>query len=134
MKWIAILATIALVIACFNTWVVVPSTFEYISITGLSAEKMKLGKPAYFHFFMAAVYLIFHFTPTIWAKRWNLLFAALNLGWAIRNFFLVSACAAGECPQKKWGLYVLLISSVIMMLAALFPKIELKKEQPTQAT
>lgn len=128
MKWIAVLATIALVVACFSTWVIIPSTFEAIPITGVSAERMNLGKPAYFHFFMAAIYLVFHFTPTVWAKRWNLLVAALNLGWAIRNFFLVSACAAGECPQKKWGLYVLLASAVIMMLASLFPKIEIKTD------
>jgi len=126
MKWIGILATAALIIACFYPWVFIES--ENITITGMSAAILKLGKPAYFHFLMAGLYLFFHFTTRIWAKRWNLLVAALNLAWSIRNFFLVSACAAGECPQKKWGLYVLLISSVFMMMAALFPKITLKDE------
>jgi len=126
MKWIGVLSTAGLIIACFYPWVFIES--ENISITGMSAAILKLGKPAYFHFLMAGFYLFFHFTARIWAKRWNLLVAALNLAWAIRNFFLVSACAAGECPQKKWGLYLLLISSVFMMLAALFPKITLKDE------
>jgi hypothetical protein len=130
MKWIGIIATIVLIIACFYPWVYIES--ENINITGLSAAIMKLGKPAYFHFLMAAFYLSFHFTPRIWAKRWNLLVAALNLSWSVRNFFLVSACAAGECPQKKWALYVVLIASVVMMLAALFPKIKLKEDDPTQ--
>jgi hypothetical protein len=125
MKWIGIFATIALVIACFYPWVFIES--ENVSVTGLSAAIMKLGKPAYFHFLLAAFYIFFHFTPRIWAKRCNLLVAALNLAWAVRNFFLVTACAAGECPQKKWALYVVLVSSLFMMLAALFPKIKLQE-------
>ena len=131
MKWIAVLATGTLIISCFYPWVFIES--ENVTITGVSAAILKLGKPAYFHFFMAGVYLIFHFTPRIWAKRWNLLAAALNLAWAVRNFFLVSACAAGECPQKKWGLYMLLISSILMMLAALFPKISIENKTPDNA-
>jgi len=132
MKWIAIIATIILIACCFYPWVFIES--ENVTVTGVSAGILKLGKPAYFHFFLAAIYLAFHFTQTVWAKRWNLLVAALNLAWAVRNFFLVSACAAGECPQKKWALYGLLIAAFLMMLAALFPKIALKNDQPGQAS
>jgi hypothetical protein len=126
MKWIGFLATAVLVIACFNPWIFIES--KNIEVSGISAENIRLGKPAYFHFLMAAIYLLFNFTPRVWAKRWNLVVASLNLAWAIRNFLLVSGCSAGECPEKKWALYAVLASSILMLVAALFPKISLAKE------
>jgi hypothetical protein len=125
MKWIGLLATIALIVACFFPWVFIES--KNITVTGIDATGTSFGKPGYFHFVLAAFYLFFHFTPRIWAKRMNLLIAALNIGWAARNYFIISACAGGECPEKKTALYVVLISSVIMLLAALFPKIKLQE-------
>jgi hypothetical protein len=126
MKWIGFLATAALVIACFYPWVFIESK-NYV-VSGVAAENIRLGKPAYFHFLMAAIYLVLNFIPRVWAKRWNLLIAALNLAWAIRNYLLISGCSAGECPEKKWALYTVLVSSLLMLIAALFPKITLAKE------
>ncbi len=127
MKWIGILATIALVTACFFPWVFIES--KNITVTGIDSTGTSFGKPGYFHFVLAAFYLVFHFTPRIWAKRMNLLIAALNIGWAARNYFLISSCAGGDCPEKKAALYIVLISSFIMLIAALFPKIKLLEEK-----
>ena len=126
MKWIGLLAAIALIIACFYPWVFIES--KNITVIGIDAAGTSFGKPGYFHFVLAAFYLVFHFTPRVWAKRMNLLVAALNMGWAVRNYFLISACSGGECPEKKAALYILLISSIIMMIAALFPKIKLQEK------
>jgi hypothetical protein len=126
MKWIGFLATAALVIACFFPWVFIESR-NYV-VTGVAAENIRLGKPAYFHFLLAAVYVVLNFIPKVWAKRCNLLVAALNLAWSIRNFLLISGCSAGECPEKKWALYTILVCSIVMLIAALFPKINLAKE------
>jgi hypothetical protein len=122
MKWIGLLATLALVTACFFPWVFIES--KNITVTGIEAAGTSFGKPGYFHFVMAASYLVFNFTPRIWAKRMNLLVAALNIAWAARNYFIISACIAGECPEKKPGLYVVLISSLLMLIAALLPKMK----------
>jgi len=127
MKWVGLLATIALIAACFFPWVFIES--KNITVTGIQSAGTSFGKPAYFHFVMAAFYLVFNFTPRIWAKRVNLLIVALNIGWTARNYFLISACAGGECPEKKVGLYIVVISSVAMMVVALFPKIELQKTE-----
>jgi len=127
MKWVGFLATIALIAACFFPWVFIES--KNITVTGIQSAGTSFGKPAYFHFVMAAFYLVFNFTPRIWAKRVNLLIVALNIGWTARNYFLISACAGGECPEKKVGLYIVVISSVAMMVVALFPKIELQKTE-----
>jgi hypothetical protein len=122
MKWIGSLAALALIIACFFPWVFIES--KNITVTGIGSMGTNFGKPGYFHFFLAAMYLLFTFIPRVWAKRWNLLIIALNISWAARNYFLISACAGGECPEKKTALYVVLVSSLVMLVAALFPKME----------
>ena len=123
MKWVGLMAAIGLVTACFFPWVFIES--KNILVTGIDATGTSFGKPGYFHFVLAAFYLVFHFTPRIWAKRTNLLIAALNIGWAVRNYFLISACAGGECPEKKAGLYVLLISALVMLIAAFLPNMKI---------
>jgi hypothetical protein len=127
MKWIGLFATIALIVACFFPWVVIESINA--TVTGIDSAGTDFGKPGYFHFFLAAFYLAFNFIPRIWAKRMNLLVTALNIGWAVRNYFLISACAGGECPEKKPGLYIILFSSLLMMITALFPKLEMPEKE-----
>jgi hypothetical protein len=123
MKWIGSLAALALIIACFFPWVFIES--KNITVTGIESAGTNFGKPGYFHFFLAAMYLLFTFIPRVWAKRWNLLIVALNIGWAARNYFIISACSGGECPEKKAALYIVLISSLAILVAALFPKMQL---------
>ena len=123
MKWIGLLAALALIIACFFPWVFIES--KNITVTGTHSDGTSFGKPGYFHLVLATLYLVFHFTSHIWAKRINLLVAALNIGWAVRNYFVISACSGGECPEKEVALYVVLISSLAMLIAALLPKIKL---------
>jgi hypothetical protein len=123
MKWIGLLAVLALIIACPMPWVFIES--KNITVTGIESSGTSFGKPGYFHFVLAAFYLALHFTSRIWAKRLNLLVSVLNIGWAVRNYFLISACAGGECPEKKFGLFVILGSSCLMLLAALLPQMKL---------
>jgi len=127
MKWIGLLSALALIVACFSPWVFIES--KNILVTGIESTGTTFGKPGYFHFALAAFYLAFTFIPRIWAKRINLLVAALNIAWAARNYFLISACAGGECPEKKAALYIVLISSVVMLIAALLPKVQLQKAE-----
>ena len=126
MKWIGLLAAIALIAACFFPWVFIES--KNITVTGIESTGTSFGKPAYFHFVMAGAFVLFDFIPKIWAKRWNLLIVALNIAWAARNYFLISACAGGECPEKKAGLYVVLVSSLVMLIAALLPQVKLAEK------
>ena len=125
MKWVGLLAALALVIACFFPWVFIES--KNITVTGIESTGTSFGKPGFFHLVMVVFYIAFNFTPRIWAKRMNLLVVALNIGWAARNYFLISACAGGECPEKRVALYVVLVSSILMLIAALLPKMEVQK-------
>ncbi len=130
-KWISLAAAVTMIIACFMQWIVVES--KGIVVTGVHAEATEFGKPGYMHLLLTGIYLIFLFTPRIWAKRWNLAVVALNLGWALRNYFLITVCRGGECPTKQAGMYLVMISAVIMLVGALFPDIKLEDEPAFRA-
>jgi hypothetical protein len=38
---------------------------------------------------------------------------------------MLSACLAGECPEKQIALYVLVAASAIMMVMSFLPKIKI---------
>ena len=123
MKWVGFLAAVLLIISCFTPWVFIAS--QKITVSGIDATGINLGKPAYLHFIFLFFFLLFYFTPRIWAKRMNLLVTAFNTAWAIRNFVVLGACQGGECPEKQIGLYLVLLSSLLLLLSSFFPDIKL---------
>jgi len=127
MKWIGLAAAILLIVSCFTPWVVIES--RNITVSGIDATGTNFGKPGYFHLLLTFFFLLCHFIPKIWAKRTNLLITALNLGWAIRNYFIITACLGGVCPEKKSGIYLMLLASILMLISALFPDMKLKEEK-----
>ncbi len=127
MKWIGFAAGVLLIASCFTPWVFIGS--RNLTISGIDATGTNFGKPGYFHFLCAFFFLLFNFIPKIWAKRSNLLVAALNIAWAIRNFFVIAACQGGECPEKKTGLYLVVAASLIMLIATFFPSIRMSVDQ-----
>ena len=127
MKWIGLMAVMLLVVSCFTPWVFIES--KSIIVSGIDSTGTNFGKPGYFHFLFSFFFILFHFIKKIWAKKWNLLVVALNISWAIRNFIIITICRAGDCPEKKAGMYMVLLASAIMFLSALFPDIEIKEEK-----
>lgn len=125
-KWIGFAAAITLIVSCFITWAALPA--RNISISGVDATGTSFGKPGYFHLVLSGLFIIFHFIPRIWAKRTNLAVTAINLAWAARNYFLITACRAGECPEKHTGIYLVVICSVVLLIAALFPDMKLPQD------
>lgn len=125
LKYFSILSAILLVIGCFLPWVTIES--RGLRITGMDTRGTDFGKPGIFHIAMAAIFLLFVFTPRIWAKRFNLLIVALNLAWAIRNFIMIPACSGGDCPSRDPGIWIALVGSIVLLLGALFPDVNLDK-------
>ncbi len=127
MKWIGLAAATLLIISCFTPWVFIES--RNITVSGVESNGTNFGKPGYIHLVLTVLFLFCSFVPRVWAKRLNLLVTGLNVGWAIRNYFLISACMGGECPIRKTGLYVVMLASLILLIAALFPDIKLPQEK-----
>ena len=127
MKWIGVLAGVLLVVSCCIPWVIIES--QKIVVSGIDAAGTNYGKPAYLHFILTAFFLAFTFIQKIWAKRVNLLVTAINLAWAARNYFVLTTCAAGECPVSQIGLWLMMIASLLMLISSFFPDIELPREK-----
>lgn len=115
----SLLPGLILAIACWMPWVVISS--PSLVLSGMNTEGTSFGKPGLFHLIFLGFYLLFVSIPKDWAKRFNLLIAALNLSWVIRNFFLMALCRGGECPTRQLGFYLVAIASIGMLLASLFP-------------
>ncbi len=117
---------LCILLICFSfiPWVYIPSIDKNIS--GMYTEGTNFGKPAIINIFFTVISLILFLIPKVWAKRLNLFIAALNLAWTIRNFFVVSSCFAGECPEKKIGLYAVILFGIGILAMATLPKLPAK--------
>ena len=119
-KWPGIFAALLLAVACWTPWVYIAS--KGITITGVAAEGTLYGKPGVLHIILVCFFILFSLVSRLWAKRFNLLVTGLNTAWMLRNFLVLSLCRAGECPEKKWGIYLVLVSSLLMLIASFFPE------------
>ncbi|ANI90607.1 hypothetical protein A9P82_04125 [Arachidicoccus ginsenosidimutans] len=108
------------------SWAYVPS--QNLLLSGMDTTGTTFGKPGYGHIFFAVLSIVFFAIPKLWSKRANIFVAAMNLAWAVRNFILMSTCMAGDCPERRAGIYLVLASSVLLMIMTFLPKIELKEE------
>lgn len=108
-------------------WTVIES--KNIVVTGFASEGTSYGKPGYMNVILSMVSLLLFAIPKIWAKRTNVFVAAINLAWAFRNYLVLSGCMLGECPEKKPGLYLLLLAAAVIQVMALLPKINVETGQ-----
>ena len=125
---IGLIAALALIFICFIPWVYIPSLQVYLSgINGKASLELNFGSQVKSHGFLVLLMGVCFLVPKVWAKRLNVFLGAINLSWAFKNFIIFSMCRAGDCPEKQIGLYLLIVFSVILLVASLFPKLALKK-------
>ena len=135
-KWTGIAAAVLLIIACFMTWVTISlppyhgEVRSEVVVSGVDASGTNFGKPAYFHFVTTFFFLLFTLRQRVWAKRANLLVTAVNMAWAVRNYFIITMCRGGDCPEKHVAIYLIIIASTLMLISALFPDFKQAREAP----
>lgn len=130
MRWVGILAAIILVIACFFPWVTIES--KNILVSGVEADGTNYGKPGYFHLFIIAFYLPFMLINKVWGRRVSVVLCALNLGWAIRNFFILTSCQGGECPVKHNAIYVVVVAAILMLVGCVLSGLDKRVVKDTE--
>ena len=127
-QWIGIAAALLLIISGFMNWTWYPDIHKYF--TGFFSENNIYGKPGKIFIYFTSVAIILFAVPKIWAKRWNLLVCTLIVAYAFKTFILYSACYRGVCPVRQEGIWIMLISAVVIMLCALLPDLKLKEKSP----
>jgi len=126
---IGIVAVLLLVAVCYIPWVYINASPVNITVTGLHAEGTNFGKPGLMSIVLGGVCVIFFLMSKIWAKRTNVFLAAIVFAWSIKNYLVITACYAGDCPEKRAGIYLQVLFSFLIMLMALLPKIQLPEEK-----
>jgi len=124
---IGFIAVILAILVCFMPLVYIES--KSLTITGFKAEGTRFGRPGMFIVYMGSIAALLFLIPKIWAKRVNVFLTAMVFAWAVRNYLLLTTCAAGECPEKQVGLFLLLAFTAITMIMSFLPKIDLSKQQ-----
>jgi hypothetical protein len=120
---LGIVACITLIISCFLPWVHYADINQ--TFNGFYSYKNEYGKPGKFLVLLACVTLIFTLLPKVWAKRANLFICALTLAYTIKTFILFGSCYNNYCPEKLFGIYLIVACAAIMLVASGFPKLKL---------
>lgn len=123
-NYIGVLAAIVMIIACFLPWAYYPDLSK--SFTGFFSEQNRYGKPGKALVFFAVFTIVLFMMPRVWAKRLNMVMAALALAFSVRCFMLFSTCYRGICPEKETGIYLIVIASIVMIIASVLPYVKLK--------
>jgi hypothetical protein len=122
MKYSQLIGGIAvgvLAAVCYLPWSFIAE--KNILVTGMSAPNTIYGKPGLMHIVLGIPLILFFIISKIWAKRVNLLLAAINLAWSARNYILLSTCYMGQCPILKVGLYVSILLSLLVLVMSFLP-------------
>lgn len=128
LHWLGLAACIALIVSCFLPWAhyadpSIPDEAQR-TFTGFFSYKNFYGKPGKLLIILTSVIFIFMLLPKVWAKRTNLFLSALLLAYAITNYTRFGSCYNNLCPERLSGLYLMTASAVVILMAAMFPKVE----------
>jgi hypothetical protein len=119
MRWTGILIALFLIAACFMPWVTVES--KQLTVNGFDTTGTNFGQPGLVLVIISSLYILLLLLNKTWSKRTAFFICAINVAWSIRNFLIISACYAGECPEKHFALYLLLITAILSMAVFLLP-------------
>lgn len=129
-KQIGILACLLLIIGSLSPLAYYPDLHQ--SFTGFYSEKNMYGRPGKVFTFFAVVSVVLIFVNKIWVKRAFIFLAAFNLGYLIKTYVVFTSCYNTICPEKKYGLFLLIAGSVLLMLTALFPDMKIPVKPGTE--
>ena len=124
-KPVGLAAALLLIIVCFLPWTYhadIDKTF-----TGFFSERGMYGKPGKFFIFFAVLSIVLILLPKIWAKRVHIFVAALMVAYAIKTYILFTSCYNAYCPEKKMGIYLVLILSLVQFVFSLLADVSPKK-------
>ena len=125
-KIIGVLACILLTVSCFLPWAYYPDLG--VSFNGFFSEKNLYGKPGKIFVFIAVCAATLIMLNRVWAKRVLIFLSAINIAYLIKTYILFTTCYSGTCPQKQYGLYLLITSSILLMIASLFPDVKINDD------
>ena len=125
-NWIGLAASISLILACFLPWTYHADLNK--NFTGFYSEQNMYGKPGIFLTFYAMASILLLLIEKLWATRVHLFLTALFIGYSIKTYILFVSCYNAYCPVKKFGIYLMIFSMLVLLVVSLLPNIKPDKE------
>jgi hypothetical protein len=97
------------------------------TFTGFFSENNAYGKPGKFLIFFAIASGVLILLPKLWAKRMHIFLSALFTGYVIKCYILFTSCYNAYCPEKRSGIYLVMLSCFIILIVSVFPDVKIKK-------
>ncbi|MGG9972655.1 hypothetical protein ACQ33O_12750 [Ferruginibacter sp. SUN002] len=129
LHWLGLVACITLIVSCFLPWAYYADIDK--TFTGLFSFENRYGRPGKLLILLTSIIFVFMLLPKVWARRANLFLCALCVGYALKTYVLFTACYMAYCPEKKIGIYLMVVSVFLMLAAAVFPDLKLRENRDT---
>jgi hypothetical protein len=124
-----LVACIAIIVCCFIPWVHYNSINE--TFTGYHVKKFSTGnyygRPGIVITVLGVAILICMLWQRLWAKRINLLLAALLFAYCVRTYILFTGALFEGEVVKLAGIYLVPVLAILVLIGAVFPR--MGKEQ-----
>lgn len=128
-KPLGIFVCALLAASCYMPWAWYPDLQK--SFTGFFSEQNIYGRPGVVFVFFAGVSLMLILLNRIWAKRLLIFIAAINMAYFIKTYILFTTCYFTVCPEKQYGIFILMAACILLMVVAVLPNTRLKlPEEP----
>jgi hypothetical protein len=120
--WAGITACMVLIISCFIPWTYHADVNK--AFTAFFSEQNQYGKPGKFLITFGVTSMLLIIIPKLWAKRVNLFLTAFTVAYAIKTYILYTSCYNAYCPDKRAGIFIMLFSTLVILLAAVLPNMK----------
>ena len=126
-QWIGIAGALLMVGACFLPWAYYPDLQK--EFTGFFSEQNIYGRPGKVFIFFGGISILLFLIPRVWAKRTNILVAALAVAFGVKSYILYTACYRGTCPERRAGIFLVVAGAAIAFMASLLPDLPVKGKE-----
>jgi hypothetical protein len=124
---LGIAGAVLMLAACFMPWAYYPDLQK--EFTGFFSEQNIYGRPGNVMAFFAVIEIFLFLIPRVWAKRANILVAAMAFAFSIKSYVLYTACYRGICPERRAGIFLVVLGALMALAASLLPNLPLKEKE-----
>jgi hypothetical protein len=129
-KWVGLVGALIVIGACFLPWAYYPDLQK--EFTGFFSEQNIYGRPGKIVTFFAVIDILLFLVPRVWAKRANILVAAMGFAFSVKSYILFTGCYRGICPERRAGIFLVLGGAVIILVASLLPDLPVRNKEGSE--
>lgn len=90
------------------------------TVDGFDPGVTRFGQAAKLHVVFTGLYVLCLLLGKNWSYQAAFYISAVNIAWMIANFLKIPKCDGGICPEKQPALFIILITSLLMLLSVVF--------------